>query len=101
MTRARPFVFVLIAAAFPLGCQRESLSGQDTDGGEPDMAGTFIPGPDDDNDGVANQFDNCAAVSNPDQADWDQDGQGDPCDPDPPTVTCGDQAPAFARDQAD
>jgi hypothetical protein len=33
-------------------------------------------------DGIANAADNCAAAVNPDQADLDGDGQGDPCDDD-------------------
>ena len=35
-----------------------------------------------DNDGVSDVDDNCAAVSNPDQTDTDQDGVGDVCDSD-------------------
>ncbi len=35
---------------------------------------------DDDNDGVANLFDNCISVANPDQSDFDGDGVGDACD---------------------
>jgi hypothetical protein len=86
-------------------CSHEHLSGNqdggvDNDGGAGvDFAG--IGGPDDDGDGVSNAIDNCPNVSNADQNDFDGDGQGDPCDPDPPTVTCGDQAPAFKRDQPD
>ncbi len=38
--------------------------------------------PDSDSDGIADNADNCPAVSNPDQSDTDGDGQGDACDPD-------------------
>lgn len=34
-----------------------------------------------DNDGIADDVDNCIGYSNPDQADYDQDGIGDVCDP--------------------
>jgi hypothetical protein len=37
---------------------------------------------DGDNDGVLDGIDNCPNVANPDQADWDFDGQGDACDAD-------------------
>jgi hypothetical protein len=35
-----------------------------------------------DGDGALESKDNCVLVSNPDQADFDKDGQGDPCDSD-------------------
>ena len=44
---------------------------------------------DTDGDGVPDVIDNCAAY-NPDQADWDNDGQGDACDP---VVTLVSSAP--------
>jgi hypothetical protein len=40
--------------------------------------------PDPDGDGVPNPSDNCPSVSNPDQADADQDGIGDACEAPPP-----------------
>jgi len=38
--------------------------------------------PDDDNDGVPDEIDNCPLIANPDQADLDMDHQGDVCDGD-------------------
>jgi hypothetical protein len=38
------------------------------------------PPPDDDNDGIPNDSDNCPADANPDQTDSDSDGSGDACD---------------------
>jgi hypothetical protein len=37
--------------------------------------------PDEDNDGICDDVDNCPSVSNPDQKDSDCDGAGDACDP--------------------
>ena len=57
----------------------------ETDEGFPDSDGDGIPDcltNDDDGDGVADWLDNCPAVSNPDQADFDYDTIGDVCDPD-------------------
>ncbi len=49
------------------------------DGGPmPDIGG----GEDADADGIPDGQDNCPMVPNPDQADFDMDGEGDACDPD-------------------
>jgi hypothetical protein len=47
------------------------------------MCGDACDG-DDDGDGVADATDNCALVTNADQADGDHDGRGNACDTDPP-----------------
>lgn len=46
---------------------------------------------DDDSDGASDHLDNCAGVANPTQADLDEDGLGDACDP------FQDLAPILAR----
>ena len=60
---------------------------------------------DSDNDGFPDSIDNCASDANPDQADFDGDGQGDVCDPDDDNDTVGDatdNCPLVANpDQAD
>lgn len=55
-----------------------------------------------DGDGVPNKVDNCPSVFNPArpldsglQADWDADGIGDPCDPDPLGRSARDTAANF------
>lgn len=45
----------------------------------------FVVGRDRDGDGVLDEEDNCPTVFNPDQWDYDGDGIGDACDPDPYT----------------
>src|SRR3954464_8559853 len=48
----------------------------------PDIGADESPIRDRDGDGVLEPGDNCASVPNPDQADHEGDGQGDPCDAD-------------------
>ncbi|HZO58050.1 MAG TPA: VCBS repeat-containing protein, partial [Solirubrobacterales bacterium] len=48
---------------------------------------------DDDNDGVADEIDNCRLSSNEGQADADSDGKGDACDPLDETDGDGDNVP--------
>lgn len=43
----------------------------------------FTISPDRDQDGMADATDNCLAIYNPDQRDFDSDGIGDACDPNP------------------
>ncbi|PRP92342.1 hydroxydechloroatrazine ethylaminohydrolase [Enhygromyxa salina] len=60
----------------------------------PSNAGEVCEGPDpddSDNDGVANDEDNCPLDPNADQADADDDGKGDACD-DCPVANPGNQA---------
>ncbi|HHO54696.1 MAG TPA: hypothetical protein ENK18_28445 [Deltaproteobacteria bacterium] len=52
-------------------------------GGGVDPSGSNLI--DTDGDGITDDLDNCAEVSNPDQADVDDDGAGDACD-DPPDL---------------
>ncbi len=51
-------------------------------GGACDVGAFELETLDQDNDGVADTEDNCPADANADQANFDNDGQGDVCDPD-------------------
>ncbi len=93
---------LLCSAALAVGCGGDI--GVKGDGGPIDghvADNGLIAEGDDDGDGVPNAVDNCPFVSNGDQKDWDGDGLGDPCDPDPPPETCGDQQAGFNRDKPD
>ncbi|MHB8763911.1 MAG: thrombospondin type 3 repeat-containing protein, partial [Deferrisomatales bacterium] len=53
---------------------------------------------DSDGDGIADIRDNCPAVANADQANFDADGRGDACDPDDDNDGVADAADAFPFD---
>lgn len=54
---------------------------------------------DSDGDGINDPDDNCPADANADQADQDDDGLGDPCDPDDDGDGIADTAPPTDKDQ--
>lgn len=63
--------------------------------------GTTDLDPDDDNDGILDENDNCPLMRNPDQADHEADGIGDVCDDDDIQASCADVSePADASCQA-
>lgn len=64
--------------AGPQEGEGEGEEGEGEGEGEPDAG--YLPDGDDDGDGIRNDADNCVAVDNADQADFDEDGVGDACD---------------------
>jgi hypothetical protein len=87
-----PFLLLML-----VGCDSGTIGDTGAkDGGQTRTDGGGVPG-DDDGDGVLDEDDNCPSVYNPDQLDWNSDGKGDPCDPQPPPETCGDQLARFDR----
>ncbi|MBE3109770.1 MAG: VWA domain-containing protein [Acidobacteria bacterium] len=78
--------FEVYSVAYPeAGEWTIELFGADVpaEGEETIIGVTMISAPDADDDGIANEIDNCPAVANPDQADSDSDGVGDACEPTP------------------
>lgn len=77
------------------------------DGDTDDVVITYLTLPqlDSDGDGILDDSDNCPAVANPGQEDFDGDTLGDPCDPDDDNDTIPDEidnCPLTAnQDQAD
>ena len=65
----------------------------DGDGGTATQSWTVaITAPDEDGDGIPDEFDNCVLIANPDQIDFDADGQGDACDDDDDNDNVDDDA---------
>ena len=56
---------------------------------------------DDDNDGLENGDDNCPLISNTDQVDTDEDGQGDACDTDDDGDGVEDESDEFPLDHSE
>lgn len=65
----------------------------DDNDGIPDEEDTDSTNPDADGDGVYDGVDNCPAVANANQSNFDQDAQGDACDTDDDNDTVLDAAP--------
>ena len=67
-------------------------------------AWSYTPTPvfiDSDDDGIADDADNCPSESNPEQLDFDRDGLGDACDADSDGDGVGDNADAFPKDPSE
>lgn len=93
---ARPGLVLLLALSLA-ACDDDNASTGVLDGKTWNIDSGVISPEDHDGDGYGNESDNCPEVYNPDQLDFDNDGLGDPCDPDPPTETCGDTVVGSAR----
>ena len=65
------------------------------------LAGCLDSFLDDDDDGLVNDDDNCPLISNSDQVDTDDDGQGDACDTDDDGDGVEDESDEFPLDEAE
>ena len=75
--RTGPFEGFFVSS--PEFCKSKVIPDRDRDGNKTPPSSN----PDRDGDGVNNDVDNCPDVANPDQADSDNDGIGNVCDPNP------------------